>query len=103
MCCVDPSQYSPLVPVLSKLASLFVLKEVESNGVFFVNERFLTKSQYELVHDAVLQLCKDLRQDAVPLVDSFHFSDTLLNSCIGVESGKVYDQMLKHVKLNSKI
>ena len=49
----------------------------------------------QYVHDQVL---RDLRPDAVALVDSFGFEDYLLNSAIGRHDGDVYSALLEAAK-----
>lgn len=45
----------------------------------------------------VSELCKVVRKDAVPLVDSFNFSDFLVNSPLGRYDGNVYEHYFRMV------
>jgi len=46
----------------------------------------------------VNDLCRSLRKDAVPLVDSFNYSDYLINSPLGRYDGDIYRTYLKQVQ-----
>ncbi|DAZ96053.1 TPA: hypothetical protein N0F65_000048 [Lagenidium giganteum] len=84
-----------LVPVLATLCRLYILQEFDRSGmVFLLKQGFVTSTQCELVHQAMLEACERVRLDAVPLVDSFNFTDLLLNSCIGKADGNVYQHVL---------
>ncbi|OQR81249.1 acyl-CoA dehydrogenase/oxidase [Achlya hypogyna] len=88
---------SSLTPVLSRLAELFVLSEVEKNGVFFLAEGFMTSAQFATVQATIATLCRALRPDAVLLVDAFNLHDVILQSCIGRYDGDVYTSILSHL------
>lgn len=42
-----------------------------------------------LVQDAILQLCKDLKNDSVALIDTIAPPDFILNSVLGASDGLV--------------
>lgn len=42
-----------------------------------------------LIQDAILQLCKELKNDAVSLVDAVALPDFILNSVLGASDGLV--------------
>ena len=63
-------------------------------GDFFATGYFGSNTnQSELLHEALCDLLEDLRSDAVALVDSFNFSDYVLNSSLGRYDGNVYEDM----------
>ncbi len=43
------------------------------------------------IRTCVSELCKKVRKDAVPLVDSFNLSDYVINSPLGRYDGNVYE------------
>lgn len=45
----------------------------------------------------VLQMCHQLRRDAVPLVDAFNYPDFLLNSPLGRYDGDIYTHYFARV------
>lgn len=50
----------------------------------------------------VSALCKLVRKDAIPLTDSFGFSDFIVNSPFGRYDGNVYETYFKQVQLAHK-
>ncbi|KAI9500873.1 hypothetical protein GGI25_005019 [Coemansia spiralis] len=89
---------SPLLPVLNKLAALFFLHTLEqhSSDLFRLPGRaaFTTRQTAEI--DGLLtQLIEEVREQAVPLVDSFGLSDLHLNSALGRSDGQVYENYLE--------
>ena len=48
-----------------------------------------------------VELLRELRQLAVPLVDAFDFPDSLLNSCLGRYDGNVYPALYEYAKSSS--
>lgn len=61
-------------------------------GEFMLSGFFDTK-QSHLLRETVLQLLKEIRPNAVSLVDAFHLPDFYLNSALGRYDGKVYETM----------
>ena len=97
-----------LHPILKQLCDLFVLHHLmrESSSLLLlqaVNGRFVSVQQCEWLRECVDDLCDRLRESAVPLVDAFHYSDHVLNSCIGRRDGDVYQSILRRAQqqLNS--
>ena len=50
------------------------------------------------VRDQVAFLCKEIRAVAVPLVDSFNFSDFIINSPLGRYDGNIYESYFNLVQ-----
>ncbi len=51
------------------------------------------------IRQHVSRLCKQVRQEAIPLVDSFNLSDYVINSPLGRKDGNVYQHyfdMIQH-------
>ena len=57
----------------------------------------VNKAKSEILQEAIRQLCKEIRKDAVPLVDAFQWPDFLLGP-YGSYNGDVYENLLKEVK-----
>lgn len=87
-------QPAELVAPLEALCLLFVLHEFDRSAAFFLKQQYMTAAQCELVHEQMLRACGRVRQDAVPLVDTFNLSDLVLNSSIGCADGNVYEHIL---------
>jgi len=45
-----------------------------------------------------MELLKELRPNAVALVDAFDYPDRLLNSCLGRYDGNVYEALYEYAK-----
>ena len=48
-----------------------------------------------------IELMKELRPNAVTLVDAFDFPDRMLNSCLGRYDGNVYEALYEYAKSSS--
>jgi acyl-CoA oxidase len=91
--------------VLRRLASLYALYHLEKDLGEFMEVGILSPSDAEKVHHAVLDLLKQIRPDAVALVDAFNFPDYLLKSSLGRFDGNVYEHMFDQASthgLNTK-
>ena len=97
---------APLLPVLTRLCQLYGLYNIlENSGAFlqyqyfnsdqvFFEGKTLTE-QMDWIRSSVSDLCKQLREDAVPLTDSFAYSDYMINSPLGRYSGDMYVFLVK--------
>ncbi|KAF1921837.1 acyl-coenzyme A oxidase 1 [Ampelomyces quisqualis] len=80
--------------VLMKLFRLFALHTLEQEASEFYVSGACSKLQIQLARtNAVMQLLKDIRPHAVRLVDSWGFDDWVLDSSLGREDGRVYEDM----------
>lgn len=76
--------------VLLKLFSLYGLWTLEKFlGVLYQGGYASGEKPAALVQEAILNLCKDLKNDAVALVDTIAPPDFLLNSVLGASDGEV--------------
>jgi acyl-CoA oxidase len=70
-----------------------------------LQDGYLNSQQVSLLETSVLDLLKELRPNAVALVDAFDFPDEILDSALGRYDGNVYEALLdysKRSKLNEK-
>ncbi|KAH7125187.1 hypothetical protein B0J11DRAFT_614613 [Dendryphion nanum] len=80
--------------VLKKLFWLFALHTLEQEGSEFYASGACSKHQISLARtNAVMKLLKEVRPHAVRLVDSWAFDDWVLDSSLGREDGKVYEDL----------
>jgi acyl-CoA oxidase len=80
--------------VLMKLFRLFALHTLEQEGSEFYASGACSKNQIALARtNTVMQLLKDIRPHAVRLVDAWGFDDWVLDSSLGREDGRVYEDM----------
>ncbi|CAG8634762.1 8379_t:CDS:2 [Paraglomus brasilianum] len=79
--------------VLTTLRDLFALHTMQKELGEFLSSEYLSPTQAVMVKDQVLVLLKEVRPNAVALVDSFLFSDYTLQSALGRYDGKVYETL----------
>ena len=60
----------------------------------------IEKGHFALVKEAVSQLMNEIRPNAVAYVDAFDVPDRLLQSSIGLYSGNVYEELVKHARMS---
>ena len=63
-----------------------------------VRSRCITRVQRACVDEAMRDLLREVRHDAVPLVDAFEFPDNVLNSALGRHDGRVYESLYTAAK-----
>lgn len=80
----------PTCVVLQRLLALHALSGIEDEIGDFLEDGYLMQSQTALVHKEVQVLLKEIRPDAVALVDAFGLDDYFLNSALGAHDGDVY-------------
>jgi acyl-CoA oxidase len=64
--------------VLKKLCQLFALSQIEENKGWYLESGYMEGSKTKAVRKLVNQLCWDIRQEAVPLVDAFKIPESCL-------------------------
>lgn len=64
--------------VLKKLCALFALSQIEKNKGWYLEQGYLEGVKTKAIRKLVNQLCWDIRQEAVPLVNAFNIPDGLL-------------------------
>jgi len=84
--------------ILSKLCSLFALHRIEQFLRYFLEGEYMCGKQSRLISLQVRQLCAEIREVAVPLVDSFNFPDFVLRSPLGRKDGNIYKAYIEKVK-----
>ncbi|KAI8605235.1 hypothetical protein EDD21DRAFT_432985 [Dissophora ornata] len=81
-----------LHPVLTKKCILCGLYSIKQDSGSFLQYRCFTPSQMDLVCPLVNVLYCDIRQEYILLIDSFNYSDYMINSAFGVYDGNVYEK-----------
>ncbi|KAK9469041.1 acyl-CoA oxidase-domain-containing protein [Lipomyces arxii] len=84
--------------VLNELACLYALWSIENDAGLFLQAGYFTSAQIDEIRDLSNLYCHTVRQQAIPLTDSFNFSDFFINSAIGRYDGNVYENYYEHVK-----
>ncbi|KAI9819433.1 MAG: fatty-acyl coenzyme A oxidase [Thelocarpon impressellum] len=94
----SPQTSSSLDPetlaLLWKLFRLYALHTLEKEASEFYSSSAVTVRQIQLARTrTVMKLLEELRPHAVRLVDAWQFTDWQLDSSLGREDGKVYEDM----------
>ncbi|KAF9434006.1 fatty-acyl coenzyme A oxidase [Entomortierella beljakovae] len=87
-----------LQPILTKVCILYGLYSIEQNAGFFLQYRYFTPSQMDYIRAQVNTFCRAVRQEYIPLIDAFNYSDYIINSPLGVYDGNVYEKYFNQVK-----
>ncbi|KAL8276254.1 hypothetical protein RQP46_011328 [Phenoliferia psychrophenolica] len=95
----DPS--NGVVATLELVCRLYGTWSLEENAQYFLKHKYYSPEQMDLISAEVTTLCAELRKCAVPLVDSFNFSDHIINSPLGVRSGDVYKVYFDRVRASN--
>jgi len=72
--------------VLTELCQLFALSHLENNRGWFLESGYMEPAKTKAIRKLVNQLCWNIRQEAVPLVDAFRIPDSCLGAPIAVQS-----------------
>ncbi|KAK7092006.1 peroxisomal acyl-coenzyme A oxidase 1-like [Littorina saxatilis] len=91
--------------VMESLWRLFAVHNIVSSLGDFLVDGYLSTQQVSLLESAERDLLKELRPDAVSLVDALDFPDGVLDSALGRWDGQVYEALYDYSlrsKLNEK-
>lgn len=83
---------------LQQVCTLFGLLCLQESGAELLESSHVTPEQYRDIKTAFKAACKQLRDNAVALVDAFGYEDYLLNSAIGRADGNIYEDLLRRAK-----
>ncbi len=67
---------------LQKLCQLFALSQIEKNKGWYLEQGYMDGSKTKAIRKTINQLCWEVRQDAVALVDAFKIPDSCLSAPI---------------------
>lgn len=75
---LDATNSEALKEVLERLYQLFALNKINEHKAWYLEEGYMEGSKTKAVRRLVSQLCWEIRQDAVPLVDAFNIPESCL-------------------------
>lgn len=90
-----------LRPILHQLCQLHACHVTSENASEFLAVGYFSASQVQVIQSQVLKLCQNLRPQAVNLVDSFGFTDYVINSPLGRYDGDIYRAYFDLVRQNN--
>jgi len=85
------------INALSDMLVLFALYHIDKDLGDFTMDQYFNYSQCLLLKEALLHMLPKIRTIAIPLTDSFNFSDIDLNSSLGRYDGNVYENLYETV------
>ncbi|ALM47683.1 acyl-CoA oxidase [Flavobacterium psychrophilum] len=68
--------------VLEKLYNLFALNKIEEHKAWYLEQGYMEGVKTKAVRKLVSQLCWEIRQDAVPLVNAFNIPESCLGAIV---------------------
>lgn len=81
---VNQSQDAGCKAILKKLCDLFALSQIDKNKGWYLEQGYMEGVKTKAIRKLMNQLCWDIRQEAVPLVDAFAIPDSCLGAPIVV-------------------
>lgn len=75
--------------VLTRLCIMFACSHMQDENW----SETLNKDQFRAIRTCIIMIMKEIRPDAVPLVDSFDIPDSVLKSAIGRYDGNIYEAL----------
>jgi acyl-CoA oxidase len=72
--------------VLKKLCDLYALEQLDKNKGWYLEQGYMEGVKTKAIRKQVNQLCWEIRQDAVPLVNAFNIPDACLSAPIATHS-----------------
>jgi len=81
---IEATDDSGCKAILSKLCRLFALSQMDANKGWYLENGYMEGVKTKAIRKMVNQLCWEIRQDAVPLVNAFNIPDACLAAPIAV-------------------
>jgi acyl-CoA oxidase len=100
---VSDNQDLSLKPALDRILYLAALHLLDKHLVYFYQGGYFSSSEQPavLVRETILSLCKEMKRDAVGLVDAMAPPDYVINSALGESNGLVYKNLYNSMVQNS--
>ena len=75
---VERTEDSKCREVLSKLCTLYALNQLNTHKGWYLEDGYMEGVKTKAIRKSLDQMCWEIRQDAVPLVDAFRIPESLL-------------------------
>ena len=83
---VERTENASCKGILKKLCQLYALSQIERNKDWYLENGYMEGIKTKAIRKALDQVCWEIRQDAVPLVDAFKIPDNCLAAPIATGS-----------------
>ena len=83
---VDQTKDAGCQAILKKLCQLFALYQIDMNKGWYLENGYMEGVKTKSIRKLVNQLCWEIRQEAVPLVNAFKIPDTCLSAPIALSN-----------------
>jgi len=83
--------------VLRKLFELYAYNKLEQRSSAFLEIGYVSREDLVFVREKIKELCKELKDEVIGLIDAVAIPDALLNSPIGAYDGDVYNRFINAV------
>ncbi|MEO9872965.1 acyl-CoA dehydrogenase family protein [Ekhidna sp.] len=82
---VDQTSDEDCKNTLNRLCQLFALSQIEKNKGWYLEHDYMSGTKTKAIRKMINQLCWEVRQDAVALVDAFNIPDNCLSAPIALD------------------
>lgn len=100
---VEEMEAGPETDSLRTIATLYGMWQIEEQQGAFLKYGYFTGEQVDTISLRVNDLCLEVRQYAVPLIDSFALSDHIVNSPLGKWDGAIYEAYFAQVQASNPL
>ncbi|KAF9138463.1 acyl-Coenzyme A oxidase [Mortierella sp. GBA39] len=87
---INRHKHTPVYEMLRKMGQLLSTLVLQRHLDLFLEEGYFNGSHAKMVRQLFLDQCKDLRKDAIPLIDAWAIPDFILKAPIGKYDGNIY-------------
>lgn len=95
--CVENIKDEKTKEVLRKLFELHAYNKLEQRATVFLEINYFNREDIIFVRERVKELCKEIKDEAIGLIDAVAVPDAILNSPIGASDGDVYNRFINAV------
>ena len=82
--------------MLDKFLVLYALNSIEADIGLFREDDYVTSEGYDLIKNEILELCKDLSNEFISIIDVISPSDMILGSPLGASNDDVKYKMFNY-------
>jgi acyl-CoA oxidase len=80
--------------VFEKLYELYGYNKIEKDATLLFEIGYINQKDLAIVRERVVTLCRELKDEAIGIIDALAMPDELLNSAIGSTNGDIYNNFI---------